>query len=81
MLRCVWFWAQFKRLDRNILQNISTYVINNGMCTSQFEIERRVRQGDPMPPCLFIIVAEVLAAAIRTINIQRQQQRFIKVFP
>ena len=20
MLRCVWFWAQFKRLDRNILQ-------------------------------------------------------------
>ena len=51
-------------------KNISSCVINNGMCTSQFEIQRGVRQGDPMSPYLFIIVAEVLATAIRTANIQ-----------
>ena len=36
----------------------------------QFEIQRGVRQGAPMSPYLFIIVAEVLATTIRTANIQ-----------
>ena len=51
-------------------KNISSCVINNGMCTSRFEIQRGVRQGAPMSTYLFITVAEVLATAIRTTNIQ-----------
>ena len=70
MLRCVWFWASLKGWIETFYKKISSCVINNEMCNSQFEIQRGVRRGDPMSPYLFIIVAEVLATAIRTTNIQ-----------
>ena len=64
------FGPSFKGWIETFYKNISSCVINNGMCTSQFEIQRGARQGDPMSPYLLIIVAEVLATAIRTTNIQ-----------
>ena len=64
------FGPSLKGWIETFYKNISSCVINNGMCTSQFEIQRGVWQGDPMSPYLFIIVAEVLATAIRTTNIQ-----------
>ena len=73
MVKCLdvfGFGPSLKGWIETFYKNISSCVINNGMCTSQFEIQRGVRQGDPMSPYLFIIVAEVLATAIRTTNIQ-----------
>ena len=73
MVKCLdvfGFGPSLKGWIETFYKNISSCVINNGTCTSQFKIQRGVRQGDPMSPYLFIIVAEVLATAIRTTNIQ-----------
>ena len=50
-------------------------MLNNGFCTPYFELQRGVRQGDPLSPYLFIIAAEILAMAIHN----RSDIRGIKI--
>ena len=51
-----------------IYNNISNCVSNNGFATAPFDIQRGVRQGDPIPLYLFIIVLETLTSTIRSDN-------------
>ena len=40
-------------------------VINNGITSDYFTLERAVRQGDPLSPYLFVVGVETLAIAVR----------------
>ena len=69
MLKCLnvfGFGPSLIRWIETFYTNISSCVLKNGLCSPYFEVQRRVRQGDPLSPYLFIIVAEILAIAMQT---------------
>ena len=62
------FGPDIKRWIRTFYCNANSRIVLNGQCSSWFNIERGVRQGDPLSPYLYLICAEILSLMIRTNN-------------
>ena len=59
-LKAFQFGPDFIRWVKTLYKNIQSCVINNGLTTDYFALERSVIQGDPLCPYLFVVVVKLL---------------------
>ncbi len=59
------FGPVFQKWMKILYKDLRSQVTFNGWCTPAFNVERGVRQGDPLSPLLFDLAIEGLANAIR----------------
>lgn len=52
---------------RACLNSVSVSVLVNGSPSREFKVSKGIRQGDPLAPFLFLIVAEVLSGLIKSV--------------
>ena len=60
------FGPEFIRWIRKFYKNVSSCIINNGLSSSSFNVERGVRQGDLLSPYLFVVAIEILTISLRS---------------
>ena len=53
------FGPQFRSNIKSIYHDIPIAIISNGYVSEFFHVQRGVRQGCPLSPLLFVVVAEV----------------------
>ena len=59
------FGDSFIKWVNTFYKDVSSCIMNNGVSTALFPINRGVRLGDPLSPYLFILVLEPLLSAIK----------------
>jgi len=68
MLHKMGFHNKWVMWIRGCLESATVSVLVNGSPTEEFKPTRGLRQGDPLAPFLFIVVAEGLAGLVRQAN-------------
>lgn len=64
-LETLGFPAEFSAMVRLLLTDATGHINVNGKLSPSFPIQRGVRQGCPLAPYLFLVVAEVLNSMIK----------------
>jgi len=64
-LKCFGFGDSLCTWIETFYSNISSCIINNGHCSELFNLQRGVRQNDALSPYIFILVLELLSAAVK----------------
>jgi len=62
---------------KGCLTSASISILVNGSPTSEFKPQRALRQGDPLAPLLFVLVAEGLTRMMREASIKNCFQSFL----
>jgi hypothetical protein len=65
VMRCMAFPALWRKWIRECVGSATASVLVNGSPTGEFQLERGLRQGDPLSPFLFLLAAEGLNVMMR----------------